>query len=427
MPGLLLGPGRGQAGPGAALQACVRLALHQGVAGPGKGLPHLQAGGAVLTHLLMTEATVEGLVIVLVLVAYVIAAHCIAVLRITFLHESMVAITLGALIAFIAHVFGETISFTSGFFFNVVLPPIIFAAGYNLRRSLFFHHFGVISFMGIGGTLLSFMAISGLLYLASLLLGGLALEDILYLAAVLCAADTVAPLALVRQEEYPVLNSVLFGEGIVNDATAIILFNSIRSSLQGGRGSAFGLTALRIGFDFLYLFLLSIAVGAGLSLGCSPHQSQLLFQTGQPPSQPRQVNRAHGAGQLPVLPGGRTAAPVRHHRPVRLRHPDGPLRAPQPLSSIEDGHGGVLLGHRLPLLGLRLRLPRPVHPVNPGHLRHPPLRADPASPLPAGQAAGCLHPAGLLLGAQKGLPSRQKGVAGMSLFGAHSGRDCICA
>lgn len=45
-------------------------------------------------------------------------------------------------------------------FFNLLLPPIIFAAGYNLKKKYFFENFGHISFFGIIGTLLQFLIIS---------------------------------------------------------------------------------------------------------------------------------------------------------------------------------------------------------------------------------------------------------------------------
>lgn len=47
----------------------------------------------------------------------------------------------------------------------------------------------------------------------------------------LCATDTVAANSLIRVDKFPVLNAVLFGEGILNDAVAIILFGTI-SKLQ---------------------------------------------------------------------------------------------------------------------------------------------------------------------------------------------------
>lgn len=47
------------------------------------------------------------------------------------------------------------------------------------------------------------------------------------MSAVLCATDTVAAMSLIKPEKFPVLNAVLFGEGIINDAVAIILFGTI--------------------------------------------------------------------------------------------------------------------------------------------------------------------------------------------------------
>lgn len=47
------------------------------------------------------------------------------------------------------------------------------------------------------------------------------------LSSVLCATDTVAANSLIKAEKFPVLNAVLFGEGILNDAVAIILFGTV--------------------------------------------------------------------------------------------------------------------------------------------------------------------------------------------------------
>jgi NhaP-type Na+/H+ or K+/H+ antiporter len=53
------------------------------------------------------------------------------------------------------------------------------------------------------------------------------LSEVLILSSVLCATDTVAANSLIKAERFPVLNAVLFGEGIINDAVAIILFGTI--------------------------------------------------------------------------------------------------------------------------------------------------------------------------------------------------------
>ena len=52
----------------------------------------------------------------------------------------------------------------------------------------------------------------------------LEMKEILEFSATLCASDAVAALTMVKYEESPRLFSCIFGEGIVNDAIAIILF-----------------------------------------------------------------------------------------------------------------------------------------------------------------------------------------------------------
>ena len=47
------------------------------------------------------------------------------------------------------------------------------------------------------------------------------------LASVLCATDTVAALTIVKEKSFPTLNSILFGEGVVNDAVAILIFHAV--------------------------------------------------------------------------------------------------------------------------------------------------------------------------------------------------------
>ena len=46
-------------------------------------------------------------------------------------------------------------------------------------------------------------------------------------AATICASDSVAALTMIKPEKYPKLFSVVFGEGMVNDAVSIILFISV--------------------------------------------------------------------------------------------------------------------------------------------------------------------------------------------------------
>jgi len=67
----------------------------------------------------------------------------------------------------------------------------------------------------------------------------------------------------VKESEYPILNSVLFGEGIFNDAVSILIFRSVKNYMS--ENSSFSQISwgisLTIFVDFVYLLIVSLAVG----------------------------------------------------------------------------------------------------------------------------------------------------------------------
>lgn len=90
----------------------------------------------------------------------------------------------------------------------------------------------------------------------------LKISDILMLACILSATDTVAALSLVKETRYPKLNSILFGEGIMNDAVSILIFRSVRNFLVKENSEQFGLkTVLVLGLEFVYLLVMSVFIG----------------------------------------------------------------------------------------------------------------------------------------------------------------------
>lgn len=106
-------------------------------------------------------------------------------------------------------------------------------------------NFGYIALFGILGTILSFIALSSMIIFWNDLLNSshsnlrLSSKECLLLASVLCATDTVAALTIVKEKNYPTLNSILFGEGVVNDAVSILLFRAVeRLMLADINGSA---------------------------------------------------------------------------------------------------------------------------------------------------------------------------------------------
>jgi len=56
------------------------------------------------------------------------------------------------------------------------------------------------------------------------------LQDCLALGSILAATDSVAALQVIKQERFPLLYSVVFGEGVLNDATSIVILGTIQAS-----------------------------------------------------------------------------------------------------------------------------------------------------------------------------------------------------
>lgn len=92
----------------------------------------------------------------------------------------------------------------------------------------------------------------------------LSLADFMLMACVLASTDTVAALTLVKPEKYPKLNAILFGEGVVNDAVSILLFNTVKTTLVGEDIS--GKIVLQIAGNFIYLSFVSIFLGVSFAL-----------------------------------------------------------------------------------------------------------------------------------------------------------------
>jgi len=155
------------------------------------------------------------------------------------LHESGIAILLGALSGIIFLFVGSTpISFNGEGFFYFVLPPIIFGAGYTLKEKNFFKNISYITLFGLLGTVIAMGVMSFFVILFNDYLfplghsQRLTTAECLLLSAVLCATDSVAALAIVKETEFPTLNSILFGEGVVNDAVAILIFKSVEKMIE---------------------------------------------------------------------------------------------------------------------------------------------------------------------------------------------------
>ncbi|GLT61064.1 hypothetical protein SLA2020_337990 [Shorea laevis] len=155
--------------------------------------------------------------------------------------------------------------FSEDLFFIYLLPPIIFNAGFQVKKKQFFRNFMTIMLFGAIGTLISFAIISlgAIHFFQKMNIGPLKIGDFLAIGAIFSATDSVCTLQVLNQDETPLLYSLVFGEGVVNDATSVVLFNAIQSFDLSHFNSSI---ALQFIGNFLYLFITSTMLGvlAGL-------------------------------------------------------------------------------------------------------------------------------------------------------------------
>ncbi|KAH9615433.1 hypothetical protein KSS87_013026, partial [Heliosperma pusillum] len=157
------------------------------------------------------------------------------------------------------------LEFNEELFFIYLLPPIIFNAGFQVKKKEFFKNFSLILTFGVLGTIISFCLVSsGVLFLFRKIgLTQLNVNDYLAMGAILSATDSVCTLQVLNQDETPLLYSIVFGEGVVNDATSIVLFNAVQSLDLSNLSS---MTALALLWTFLYLFITSTVLGVLVGL-----------------------------------------------------------------------------------------------------------------------------------------------------------------
>ncbi|XP_033506003.1 sodium/hydrogen exchanger 6-like [Epinephelus lanceolatus] len=163
------------------------------------------------------------------------------------------------------------VTFDPEVFFNILLPPIIFHAGYSLKRRHFFRNIGSILAYAFMGTVISCFIIGLIMYgfvsfmkAVGQLGGDFYFTDCLFFGAIVSATDPVTVLAIFNELKVDVdLYALLFGESVLNDAVAIVLSSSIVAYQPVGDNShSFEAMAMLKSFGvFLGVFSGSFALG----------------------------------------------------------------------------------------------------------------------------------------------------------------------
>ncbi|KAM7258769.1 hypothetical protein ACFE04_014510 [Oxalis oulophora] len=134
-----------------------------------------------------------------------------------------------------------------------------------VKKKQFFRNFMTIMLFGAVGTLISFGIIStGVIhFFQKMNIGSLEINDYLAIGAIFSATDSVCTLQVLSQDDTPLLYSLVFGEGVVNDATSVVLFNAIQRFDLSHFNSGIALEFLG---NFLYLFISSTLLGVAMGL-----------------------------------------------------------------------------------------------------------------------------------------------------------------
>lgn len=215
------------------------------------------------------EAPINSITLFVVLLCFcVVIGHLLEKSR--WMTESVTALLIGLCTGIVILLNTEwkssrVLVFNEDIFFIYLLPPIIFNAGFQVKKKRFFQNFMTIMLLGAVGSFISFVIIwlGSLQLFEKMDIGFLEMNDYLALGAIFSATDTVCTLQVLNQDETPLLYSLVFGEGVVNDATSVVLFNAIQRFDLSHINSTIVMEFIG---NFLYLFLTSTLLGIAVGL-----------------------------------------------------------------------------------------------------------------------------------------------------------------
>ncbi|XP_017892360.1 sodium/hydrogen exchanger 8 [Ceratina calcarata] len=209
-----------------------------------------------------------------VLALGILLIHLMLQTNFQYLPESVVIVFLGGLIGMIINLMSnqnianwrKEEAFSPTAFFLVLLPPIIFESGYNLHKGNFFQNIGSILVFAIFGTAISAFVIGAGIYLLGLaqVAYKLSFVESFAFGSLISAVDPVATVAIFHALDVdPVLNMLVFGESILNDAISIVLTTSVLESNNATTTSE----AIILGLNrFCLMFFASAGIGVVFAL-----------------------------------------------------------------------------------------------------------------------------------------------------------------
>ena len=210
-----------------------------------------------------------------VLALGILLIHVMLHTHFQYVPESIVIVFLGAFIGLTMNALSnrnisnwrKEEAFSPTAFFLILLPPIIFESGYNLHKGNFFQNIGSILVFAIFGTTISAFVIGFGVYFLGLaeVAYRLSFLESFAFGSLISAVDPVATVAIFHALNVdPVLNMLVFGESILNDAIAIVLTTAALESnnpfISTGEAIVLGINR------FCMMFFASAGIGVIFAL-----------------------------------------------------------------------------------------------------------------------------------------------------------------
>lgn len=165
-------------------------------------------------------------------------------------------------------------SFDNDFFLHILLPPIIFQAALSIDKQAFRRDLFPILTFAIGGTVLSAVLIGfTTFWLSSALNLGVSLPllDALVFGSLISSIDPVATLGIlsgVGVSHTDTLYTLVFGESLLNDGVAIVLFDTMVKHL-GDNAVVDRALVHEIAIGFFKVTFASLGIGISCGAFCT--------------------------------------------------------------------------------------------------------------------------------------------------------------
>lgn len=207
-------------------------------------------------------------ILILLIISSLWTSYYLQKRKIQAVHETVISIFAGMFVGLIirvspGHFIQEHVTFSSSYFFNLLLPPIILNSGYELHQANFFRNLVTILTFAFLGTFIAAIVLGVILFIWTAIgLEGIniSLLDAISVGAALSATDPVTILSIFNAYKVdPKLYTIIFGESLLNDAICIVMFETA----QKFAGENLKMSSFFKGVGmFLMTFTISLLIGS---------------------------------------------------------------------------------------------------------------------------------------------------------------------